>query len=200
MSGKKVLDQYESDEERYFAAWLDELVAAGFVDSYLVHPFSYEITEKLINKYNQVVKLKTKTRIEQKEQVLLTGSVYTPDFMILWNDSAYKIFYDLLGCGTKIDAPFIAHLDSSPEGGEQEDFVYSIVETKGSFDYQNMTRVFINNQKIVWDKYERYVNLCKVPDIFEQTFTPSSYLKTPTGLKRKITKFKPLSLKQFLKR
>jgi len=191
---------FRSDEEKYFADWLDELIRAGYIDHYEYEPFEYEVTEELVNKYSESTKLKTKTRVDQKRQVLLRGSVYTPDFLIYWNDKSYRIFYDLIGCGMKIDTPFIAHVDSPDEEGENEDVIFSIVEVKGDFDYKNMTRDFIDTQKFIWDKYEKFINLIKVPTIFGETFTPPSYLKTPTGKNKKISKFDPITLKQFLKK
>lgn len=186
----KIEHNFRTDEEYYFACYLDELIKKKYVKKYLYEPYSMEITEGLKIPYTKIIKLKTKTKIESKEQIVLRGSSYTPDFVIYWTPLAKEVFYNLLFTGKQISTPFIANNDGNTD--------YSIVECKPAFDSGNMTRLFINNQKIIWDKYEKFVNLIKNDELFEKSFVPSAYTNTATGRKKKIN-YKVKTLQQFLK-
>jgi len=66
------------------------------------------------------------------------------------------------------------------------------------WDQNNMERLFKVNQKWMWQKHGVYVNLVKPQDLFQRTFTPKEYLRTPSGKPRKLN-WKPKSLFDFLK-
>jgi hypothetical protein len=66
------------------------------------------------------------------------------------------------------------------------------------FDQNNMERLFKVNQKWMWQKHGIFVNLIKPQELFQKTFTPAEYLRTPTGKPRKLN-FKPRNLFDFLK-
>lgn len=183
--------EYDSTEEYYFECCLIELVNMGFVKYYKRQPESIKITEGLKISYTETTQLKTKTKVTVRHQTLLQDSVYTPDFLIAWENKAENIlFQNIIYSNKKLVTPFIAY----PEG----DTYISIVECKGSFDRNNMTRLFVLNQKFIWDKYKIFVNLVVIPDFFKKVFTPKEYLLTPTGKTKKIN-FQPISLKQYLK-
>lgn len=180
---------FDSTEEYYFNSYLTELFDAGFIDDYKAHPFSINLTEGLVNRYEEQKSLKTKIKSLFKSQIILRPSVYTPDFNIIWNSKAEGLFYTLLNNHQKIDTPFIASMENNK--------LCSIVETKPKFDRNNMTRLFVNNQKFIWDKYNKYINLIHITDLFEKTFTPREYLITPTG-KQRVLKYIPQTLNQFI--
>lgn len=174
---KKYKHNFITDDEYFLYCYFNQLKEAGFVVSCDYEPFSVELTEGLINPYIKKTVLKTKIKEEEIEQVILKGSVYTPDFQVIWNPKGLNLFYQLLRTGNKIIAPFIANNEGNTD--------YSLIESKPDFDSNNMTRGFVNNQKLIWDKYEIYVNLIKNSVLFKETFAPREYFYTPTGRKKK---------------
>lgn len=187
---KTKLGIFLSWDEFYFASWCEEVKQAGFIKKWNYEPYPIILSEGMTNKYTYTKILKTKERVVEEEQVILRPSSYTPDFLIIWNEKAQRIFYDLLNGGLKIERPFISHCD--------DDVTFSLAEIKPVYDLHGKTRKFIDNhQKIVWERFEKFVNLIKIEELFKETFTPAAYLKTPKGGKRK-PKWKVKTLKQFL--
>jgi hypothetical protein len=89
----------------------------------------------------------------------------------------------------KIITPFIC----------SDDEMISIVETKGTFDMGNMTRLANNNIKFVYEKYQVYINMIKVPTIFDKTFTPDRYLMTDKTFQSRKIKYKNVrTLREFI--
>ena len=137
-------------------------------------------------------------RVEDKilTQTILQPSSYTPDFIIYWEPKAIGIFVSKESKTVgKIITPFLC----------TDDELISIVETKGTFDMGNMTRLANNNIKFVYEKYNVYIDMIKVPAIFKKTFTPDRYYMTDKSFKtRKInygTKNKiigPRTLREFI--
>lgn len=187
---KLIKGVFKSWDEYYFSRWCTELAIEGMIREALYEPYPFILTEGLTNKFTVEEKLKTKVKYVDKEQVILEPSRYTMDFLIFWEDEVKGKLFDVLGEGRKIAAPFIAH--------QEDENSFSFIEIKPSFDRFNMTRLFINTQKDIWEKYEKYINLIKINDLFKQTFTPQAYLKTPAGKKR-TPKWKVVTIKQFLK-
>jgi len=164
---------FDSDEELYFSWYLDELVKKGYVDHWKKNDISFPITDGLKHTY-----IKPMKKVEDKVmvQTLLNPSSYTPDFTIKWKLKALGIFVSKNNGTEKIDTPFICN-----------NHMVSIDEIKGNFDSQNMTRLANNNIKSVWYRHKVYINMIKVPNIFNKTFTPSRYLLTDKSMKpRKI--------------
>jgi hypothetical protein len=180
--------EFLSKEELYFSLWCKELELAGYIDSW-AEAKTYPLGEKIVNTYNEVKKTKT----VPKEQTILNGCEYTPDFEIHWNKKALNIFYDYFPTiNSKVNTKlFIANND--------EPIYKSIIEVKPSFDQNNMTRLNTTNRKWMYQKYSIFVNLIKVPDIFKDTFTPKSYLMTDTGKQQRIIHFETKTLEQYVK-
>lgn len=187
---KKGFEPYKSWDEYYFAAYCIELMREGLVRACEYEPYPFILTEGLTNKYTVEEKLKTKSKFVDKEQIVLRPSLYTPDFLVFWGEGVRNKLFQVLNEGKEIVTPFIAHCED--EGS------YSIIEVKPNFDRHGSTRLFINNQKSVWDKYEKFVNLTKIEELFKASFVPAAYLKTPSGAKR-TPKWKTKTLKSFLK-
>lgn len=175
----------DSENEQWICYWLDELKKYGYVNSYdRAEPFS--LSEGVTNHY--VLKLKTKSK--PMRQSICGGHVYTPEFIVYWNKKALDRIVWMYGSKTKFNNVLIGHED---EKGR----IYTIIEVKPEFDYNNMTRLFIVNQKWTFDKYGIWVNLVKPYELFEKTFTPVLFRKTKTGNARKI-KWKVKDLKHYL--
>ena len=185
-------EQFDTYDEYIFALWLEELKVAGYIKDWKHEPYEFKLSDGLKIQYQKVTELKTKTKIEDKEQTILQPSVYTPDFWIKWEEKSYgKLFQDI-SSNVKIVCPFISN---SLYGKHY----YSYVELKPSFDSGNMTRLFKNNQKFVYEKFKVYINLfIGLDDLFNKTFTPHEYTLThKTKVPRKM-KYIPKTLKEFL--
>lgn len=177
---------YESFNELYFLYWVKDLKEAGFISGIERAP-SYVLTEGYTHTYTE--SNKRGTQAKAKTQCLMRPSVYTPEFIIYWTHQ-YKNFVWNLGENCKFDKVFIGEKGSGS--------VCTWIEVKPSgFDHQNSTRLFINNQKFLFKVHNIYVNLVKVQELFEKTFTPKAYLVTATGKPRKIN-FKIKTLNEYL--
>lgn len=166
---------FDSAEEHSMLQWLFELKDLGYI-RLIRRAESYLLSEALVSSF--VIPLKTTSR--QGQQTLLQAHSYTPEFYIEWNQQRArdKLIW-MIGEGTRFDKPFIAQ--TSREGK-----CFSVVEVKPSFDFHNSTRAFMLNMKWMWQKHGIFVNLIKKDKLFERTFTPREYLKTPTGKRRKV--------------
>lgn len=191
MAEKKELirGRFRSWDEAYFFDWATLLMKAKYVRQILYEPYPFILTEGLVNKYTVEQKLKTKTKFVDMEQSILRRHEYTPDFIVFWTDEGKYQLFSVLGEGKKITTPFIAHCEDAG--------AYSVVEIKPSFNVRGKTDQFIIDQKSVWDKYEKFVNLIKIEELFPKTFTPPTFLKTPKGHKR-TPKWKAKTINQFL--
>lgn len=177
--------KFQSNEELYFSWYLDALKDRKYIDRWEVTEVSYELTKGLKHEY-----IKPMKRVEDKvlEQTILKPSSYNPDFLIYWNKKALGVFVsELRNTKGKINTAFIC-----------DEQLISVVETKGGFDMGNMTRLVINNIKFVYEKYNIYINLIKVPDIFKKTFTPDRYFMTDKTFKPRTIKFKAKTLSEFI--
>lgn len=177
---------FDSKEELHFSWYLDELKQAGYINTWERNGISYQLTSGLERDY-----IKPMKRVADKhlKQVIFTESRYTPDFNIRWTDKAKGIFVmDLQSDSVeKITTPFISNY-----GG-------TTVETKASFDMNNMSRLARNNIKVVWDKHEVYIELIKIPNIFNTTFTPNRYFATDRTMKPRKLNYKNVrTLREFI--
>jgi hypothetical protein len=167
MIGKGYID---SQEEEFFWLWLEELVTAEYVSDFK----KYGKHEGLILS-NEI--------LNPSNKVLLSAHAYTPDFFINWTVKAEQIFFSNL---YSLESSATKYLIKAQTVIEHEIGKCSIVDTKGSFQKHGGLTEFKINQKWMFDKYKLFVNIVKVPDIFEHTFVPQIYLKTKTGKDRKI--------------
>ena len=182
-------NEVQSDMEWYFTWWLDELVEAGIVNDYFYESNTFSLSKA--KTYPHLVVMKTKTKLVEKS--LLEEHVYTPDFLIEWNESNLNKFFRIIHddtCSTK--CPFFA-IRSSKDGK-----VYTFIEVKGDFDKNNMTRLFRITQKWLYDKYNLYVELLKIPSLFKRTFVPDRYRYTDKTMQPRSLNFKPVTLNEYL--
>lgn len=177
-------EKYDSLEEVWFAKWLEELMESGYVKRFQKTTIPIPLTEGLKFQYEKVTALKTKTKMETKEHILLRPSEYTPDFQVLFTKKGIDLFLSEILNNPDKDKLFFY------TGYER----YVFFEIKPSFDQNNMERLFRNNQKFVWDKHKIFVNMIEPVSLFKKTFLPLSchedfkYRKAPTG-KNKGKKF-----------
>jgi len=178
---------YESTGEFYFICYCLELKALGYIeriergDSIILLP---TIT------HNYSMQSKRKSTGIHKSQTILRPLLYTPDFKCVWNKKAIGKFIWLMGDNSQYKHPLIAHKN---EDGE----LFTLIENKPDYDFNNKTQYFVLNQKLVYDKYKLYVNLVKPSDFFAITFTPKEYLLTSTG-KARVMKYIHRTLKEYI--
>jgi hypothetical protein len=193
---------FDSDEEVYVAMWLEELKSKRLVKYWEKYQESFPVTKGLKVTWTEFVKLKTKTKTVERNRTLLRPSEYTPDFKICFTEKGF----DLLCCNVdKFKASSIFYSNNSFGA------LTTFLEVKPSFDMQNMERLFVNNQKFIWDKYQIFVNLVEPMELFKKTFLPleaASYFRYKIVPKKAQAKGKkvgdwkmdwtPKKIKQFL--
>ena len=163
---------YNSNEEMYFEWYLNDLIKNNIVTRFLYE--SNTFTLSIAKKYIYTKKLITK--VKPIELSLLDEHVYTPDFLIEWNTSSNGLFYRYIENEGYITKPPFFAIKSLKNGKP-----YTFFEVKGTFDRNNMTRLFKINQKWLYDKYGLYVHQVTIPDLFKYTFTPERYLHTDSS-------------------
>jgi hypothetical protein len=181
-------NKFDSQEELHFSWYLEHLKDCRYINHWEKNETSYELCKSLKHKY-----IKPMKRVKDKvmEQTIMHGSSYNPDFTIYWEPKAIGIFVSILDkTKGKITTPFIC----------DDDQLISIVETKADFDRGNMTRLAINNIKFVYEKYNVYINMVKIPSFFGKTFTPNRYFMTDKTFQPRKMKHKNVrTLREFVK-
>jgi hypothetical protein len=198
-------DGFDSDEEKYFSWYLDELIEAGIIRGYVYQPLAVSLTEKK-NMLTPVLK-KTKKALtcDTKEYLFIREHVFTPDFLVLWSKDAIleKFVTPVFNGDDNVtimnrDVAFMVNICDN----EQE--MFSVIDVKGEFARKgnNSAVTFPLNQKWVFDKYGIYVQKI-VPNgrkdncLFSQTFTPKKYLFTDKSGKGRTIKFKVKTLEEY---
>ena len=171
-----------------------ELFDLGYI-THIERAESFILTNGFINTFS--IPSKRKSSGIAKQQTILRPSLYTPEFKIIWNKQIYSKFVWIPESNSKFEKPFIGHQIVNSISGDIE--IISFIECKGSglFDFKNMTRLFGNNQKVVWEKYKIYINLIKPIEFFKKWWCPELFLKTFAGKKRVIN-FTIKKLKDFM--
>jgi len=182
-------DAFQSDGEWYFSFFLDELYVHGIINRYMYESNTFTLSKA---KSYPVLEIK-KTKTKLKQLSFLQEHVYTPDFLIEWNEDYLNKFFRLINDETcTVKCPFFA-VRSTKDGK-----AYTFLETKPQFDQNNMTRLFRLSQKWLYDKYGLYVQLCVVPDFFGKTFTPAKFFMTDKTMKPRTLKYTPITLNEYL--
>ena len=178
---------FKSKEEEYFSYYLDELIDLQYVEYWKYEPFSFKLSEEVSYSYDKPLKTKKK----EVTKTFLHAHEYTPDFLIQWTDKADRVFTRMIDNYSYFPGIyFIA--DSHRQ---------SYVDVKPAFDRHNMTRLFVINQKWVFEKYGAYVQKIVLTGtknaLFQATFTPYKYLITDKTGKPRALKYKPINLKEY---
>ncbi len=194
----KTKSEYDSNEELWVSYYLDELKDAGFISEWKSQPQEYVLSEPVI--YSWLQKLKTKNKM--KSSALLQGHKYTPDFTISWNPCACGMFFNTTeGLVNFKNIPFFAHSGTN----------ISIIDVKPAFDMNNMTRLFVINQKWMMEKFGLYVQKIMTmketkhskkdstwSGLFPKTFTPERYFLTDKSGKPRKIRYDAIRLSEYL--
>lgn len=191
---QKELEEFDSKEEWYFTWWLNELKKHNVVLDYTCQPKAFDLSSPIIlDNYKQ---LKTKKKEHKKK--LLEGHIYTCDFRIVWNQKSLNFLHKDVNGGIEFGLDKSIYLYSQMENNER----VSYIETKGEFDFANMTRLATINIKWVYEKYGIYVNLVKIGkkrnSFFDKTFTPERFLLTDKLKGKRILKYEPKNLQDLV--
>lgn len=178
---------YDSLEELAILQWLLELKKAGYV-KYIKRAASLLLSDALINSYVKQLKTKSANGI----QTLLQPHSFTAEFEVVWDlKKARESLVWCLGDPERCDRPLVGHKTSDTE-------CITYIEVKPGFDKFNSERMFVINRKWVWQKFNIFICLLKVKDLFSQTFTPLNYFITPSG-KRRAVKWRAKTIEDFIK-
>lgn len=156
----------DSDEELWFAWYLQELKDAGIILQAELNKKAIPLSPKIEHRYELIQKKGTKSMLQH----LLSSHEYTPDFNIMFNMQYRDSFYALLIQGKKFPKQNVPFITFGPEDHS------SIVEVKSSYDMHGKTYLARMNIKWVFEKHLMFIQIVKVPDIFESTFTPQKYI------------------------
>lgn len=173
----------DSPEEVYFLMWAFELLDRGYIQS-IKRAESFLLAESVRVPYTKQLKKK----VLYTDQYFMQDKVYTPDFELEMSAIGTYLLVDMLDDERKLSKPFFSTRNDS-----------IIVEVKPDYDQNRMTALFSIMQKWTWQKYSIYANLCKVPSLFADTFTPAEYMLTAKTKKPKKIKHKVLTCDEWLK-
>lgn len=186
---------YDSKEELYFSWWLKELVNQGYVKYFIHEPKPFHLSASINKTY--LKQLKTREKVESEE--LLKGHIYTPDFMVVWHESAEELFTELIDSNNKKKQGQALNTIISQE--DEEGAVVSYIEIKPSFDQNNMTRLAKLNQKWVYEKFDVFVNIIIPEKHFNKSFTPERYFLTDNSMQPRKMKHKNIQrIEDFIKK
>jgi len=173
----------DSDEEKYFMWFLEELKAEGYVQDFTMQPSAFKLSEEVPFLWDKPKPTKKEPdRTERNLSIMLEASEYTADAKIVWTDKAKNIFFTMNTPMKYNDHRFIARFFM------EEAAWVSYVEVKPKFDMQNMTRLFVTKQKWIYQLYKVYINLF-IPDKgFPKLFTPAMCIATMIYVKTTKTK------------
>jgi hypothetical protein len=151
-----------SKEEIWMKSYFKELKDSGFIKEIIYQPdpivLFYEVKVP--------IQIRLQTKIKTVEKVLLKKRIYTPDFLITWNGD--NIFHKSISDDYFDNSLplFFSHMNRS----------FVEIKSDSKFD-NNTTRFFLSRtQPWIWEKYQIFVNLIKVPDIFKNSFIPQDIL------------------------
>lgn len=156
----------DSDEELYFAWYLQDLKAAGIILDAGVAFKPIELSMKIEHGFDLLLKKKS----PRKRSHVFNPTIYTPDFYIIHNPEYRDSFYSLFCQGKQFPGQKIPFLTSNPA---QLD---SIIEVKGDMDMHRTKGQTMVKIKWVFEKHQCYIQLVTVPDIFRDTFTPEKFI------------------------
>jgi hypothetical protein len=182
---------FDSDEEKYFSWYLDELTTKGIILEWQYHPKEFTLSSKVQHEFIRQMKKINKPDIA----FLMHPHEYKADFMIYWNPGWEGRIFMTLDSLLSLNYPFIANIGKSKNP-------YSVIDVKGGFvgPRNNSGVTFPLNQKWVYQKYKIYVQKIIPQQIFKETFCPDKYRITNVSGKARKIKFQIYSLSDYMER
>jgi len=193
---------FQSEEEKYFYWYLEELKKHGYVTTYRYQPKPFPLSYPVYHEW--IKQLKTKQKL--CKSTLLQSHEYQADFIIYWTNKAHFVFHTAHTDSAKLETPFVSN-----KSGLDLDKYFSIVDIKGTYDQQDNTRRFSISQKWVWKKFKIFVQkIVPVPKIdkngklipanalFPTTFVPKRYFLTDRSMAKRKIRFPNRSIENFI--
>ena len=138
------INKLRSDAEKEFYAWLLESEQAGLIQDIQYESQSFE----LISKKTIIIEKQLKTKTKTIEKTLLLAHSYTPDFVFKVSNERFKqLFY---------------------AGSNNLCFT----DIKGTWSNRGSLQEFSINKKLMFDRFNIYINKIIPADIFKKTFCP----------------------------
>ena len=150
--------EVDSNEEWHFFNWLDEAKELGIVINYEYQPKSFELTPKYTYQ----------AYIDNREKHLMRPHIYTCDFIINFNLDYIKYLAKIFKISKK-------------QVDEEGRNIKVYIDIKGTFDRHGGSRLFSIHQKLVYDKYNIFVEKVVPKTFFKKAGISKNNLKTPTG-------------------
>ena len=175
----------DSKEESYFIDYLNELKSLK-----IVKKIERMDTFSLIKPIKKNIHLFDNDNLVLKPFDLLREHDYTGDFKITFNNSIEGFIENensLTNAIKKKKNNIFVCTDN-----------VAYIETKANYIQPNELRCFKINQKLMYQIHGIYVNLIKIPEIFEYSFTPDSYLYTEKKKQLRKLKYQTKTCKQFI--
>lgn len=171
----------DSFSEKCCLYWLYELQEAGYIKNIKRSP-TYILFQPVTRTYIERLKTKANT----KQETLLEGCVYTPDFFFELTEKGekFELFSDI-NSQNKLRRRETYNIIFQEIGGRK----VAHIEVKGTMyrTSKDTTEKFSVTKKWLWEKHGVYTNLFQPDKVFPLTFTPKLYLVTDKkGEKRKI--------------
>ena len=177
--------------EVYVFLWLMELKDAGYIDKIELQPESLLMAEPVKRTIQKQLKTKTKLVSEHVASDLF----YTADFMVKWTKKAYD---------DNLVIDFSSNIKKEPHHIFSDGMV-SLIECKPDglkaakpFDGENMVRLFVTKQKMIYHELGIWVNLVFHNALFRDTFMPERYIYTDKATKVRDVKYKYVKLKEYI--
>lgn len=156
----------DSLEEWHTFCWLDEAKELGIVKSYEYQPDEFKICQPV--RYTPAFNNKKKT-----DRALLQKHVYTTDFKIVFNAE----YGEYLSKAFKISE---AVLDA-------DGTTFTVyIDVKGGFNRFGGDRLFSIHQKLVYEKFNIFIDKFVPKVAFKHLGIAKASLKTPTGRSSRI--------------
>jgi len=187
MTTKIFRSTFRSDEEYWFACWLQNLQDAGLVQEWAYEDLTQPLTDcPMPAKVEWFKELKTKWKPMRKTMIRTKhGSStisYTPDFRVVWNRNAEGVVMWMeSGVYKKLPPLYADKLYDVPLGpnGFKGFKAESLIEIKGGYDPYNSEEASRLRIAVMHDITGRIVNVVRPEaDIFKKTFCPTQYLIT----------------------
>lgn len=184
--------ELDSDIEYSFACWCEEMQQMGFIKSFKIQPNEYLLLPALETRID--IQLKPKVKVDKRTEIttILNQAVYTPDFELTWNPEKYVKFMESLKWTIrKIFLPNNISLIEyfSLNECRQIESISTVHDVKGTNDRRGAATAssalrFSYQQKLLMDTCNIYCSKLIPDKIYEATFVPTEWNKSPkTGKK-----------------
>ena len=190
---KEEYPHLRSDEEVFFQWWLDDLEEEGLLEKVQYEEVKYTIFDKVDLPWQEQMA----TMVKDRKYNALQQATYTPDWILAFKKEMVGVLVGGVPVHKK-KKPFFMFCEYE----DLTDLPIVTIDVKGGRGGKQKNaseHTFPFKQKMMWTKFRIYVHTVRIDELFSKTFTPHRYFYTnKNGRKRKISKWEPRTLQQFL--